>query len=64
MPTEGPGFKEDAASQTVADDARERETAVPSAGRHLTPSEQRAFGAALRRSVQIISGGASRAKQP
>jgi two-component system, OmpR family, response regulator ChvI len=54
------GFAEDAGNKTVSTEAGEREPAAASATRHLTPSEQRVFSAALRRSVKVISSGASR----
>jgi hypothetical protein len=54
------GFNEDAPNNTVAADERERETP---ATRHLAPAEQRAFHAALRRSVKVVSRSGSRPKQ-
>lgn len=59
----GQGFAEEAAKKSVSTEWDEREPAAAPAGRHLTPLEQRVFNAALRRSVKVISSGASRSKQ-
>lgn len=58
------GFAEDAANKTGSIEARERETGTALPTRHLTPCEQRAFSAALRRSVKVISRSASESERP
>jgi DNA-binding response OmpR family regulator len=57
------GFAEDAASETISAEGKEREVPNSSATRYLTPLEQRVFSAALRRSVEVISSGTSRGKR-
>ena len=57
------GFAEDAVDKYVVAKTDNNEASAPPATRYLNSSEQRAFGAALRRSVEVISGGTSRAKR-